>query len=607
MSCGIQSTFAQGLDLDPKSSSVDQWTCFEKFQSASSGPFEKLAARLLQAPVADEDDAAARFVLALNLRKIQSDSEYRTLEPKRQQEIQSALDGIDGASTAATRIALRAVFDLETRDSSPWFVTPEEPRNFERLETLLRPGFEDAATACIDLHERERSGGLDPGEALAGIDVDAIVNLLKSPEAILAERTRERFMEALAVAVVEANAGHPRRIEMLGTIAEAGPCVRELNGVSLPRFSRAFDTLLKEAPDLEVTSTLERFRRLRELSTRAKMPLPMVDHLKLIKPLKPAYPQIAPLFRQTQKSIAPVVVRLLDSGESLNDPAVMKADEPFLGVVSDMNRLTRISSGMCQPDSRGVSVIREECKFAAARILDSVKRIARAKEDGREDRINEFRALCSLIELSLPNTGDQICADDGDPNIGSALNRFDGVKREYLQALSNPRRVPEPKLVQALQAGAAVFKLKDRASIHDPSLVLAWPGVEISPDIFHALGESLNAQISALFEDFAAARDERVVVRIREIEQRYAAALALADLARALALSGIAPGGAIDELTANHPDTLRVIGARHLESFLYISLCAEEIASLRAAGQDTKALEERMNERALTIRLESET
>ena len=595
---------AQGLDLDPKTPPVTQWTCIAAASAPDANAFDKLATRVLQSTSANDDELAFRFVTAMSLRKIAVDSAYETLSAQRKAEIQAAVDTIDGVQIERIAELLRDVVKSEIADSTPWFVPRTTVRRFAELSKFLESISVEAAEALRNCEAASSAGLQDQGEAISAIDVSSIVSLLKSPESVLPSRTRERVLECLALASIEARAGDASRLLMLGEIAAIGPHIRSVKGLSINQVNKAYDTLLKQSPDAPPRATLERLRRIRQLCDHATLQLPTVESLRLAKPLKPAYAQLSPLFRQTQKTIAPVAKRLLDADESMNDPAIMSADDSFVAVLHDFESLSDISVLITRKDERGRDVLREDCKFAASRLLDAVKRIAKAKDDEKEGRIAEFRSLVATLKLALEIPDEVSLRQDQSSEAAESLTRFTAAQREYLQSLSNPRRPPDEQTVRSLQAGAAVLRLRARAQMEEPWVVLSWPGVELTSGGMRVLREGLETHVREMLKTYALGQVDRLSVALREGEQRHAAALVIADLDAVLKRTGIAPGSALDEVSAGEPDVVRVPGAIYVSDFRFISLCAEEIAALRSAGAESKVVEDRMNARAKNIRVD---
>ena len=594
----------QGLDLDPKSPTVREWTCIAATIASDGDPFNKLATRLLQVQASSEDDLARRFVMAMTLRKISKDPKYGGLSATRRSEIQGVIDSIDGASVDRIAGILGAAMVPELSDSTPWYVSRVEMPKFADLIVFLESVSVEAEEAMRECDNAAKRGLIDQGEMLAGVDVDSIVALLKSPEGIVPARTRERLLECLAVAAVEARAGDAVRLAMLGEIAATGARIRGVKGLVAVQVSNAYDTLLRQSPDAPPRATLERLSRIRQLCEHAKFEIPSPESLRLAKPLKPAHAQLAPLFRQTQKTIAPVAKRLLDADESMNDPAIMSADDAFISVLRDFESLSEISALIVRRDERGREIVRDECKFAAARLLDAVKQVARAKGDDKETRLNEFRTLVSTLKLALWIPDEQSLRSDASSEAADSLTRFVAAQREYLQSLSNPRRPRDQQTISALESGSAVLRLRARARIEDPGLLLAWPGIELSEGGLRVLLDGLESHVRDMLRIYASGQLDRLAVEMRDGESRYAAAFAVADLHAVLSRSGVARGCALDEVSAGAPDPDRVPSARHVSDFQFISLCAEEIAALRAAGADAKAIEDLMNTRARGIRIE---
>jgi hypothetical protein len=598
------STQAQVLDLDPKSPTSFEWTCLAALSANPRDAFERLAANLVKAPYADEADAAARLVLALTLRKIPADVEYMALPPERRSAIAQGLESLDGVSVERTVDALATLLASETCDSTAWFISPRQWAGLAGVTDQLQAISSDAADAARQIDVMNQAGAFDFGDMIMGADVDAIKALLNSPGAALSERTRERVRECLATAVIEARAGSASRLVMLCEIAACGPNIRSLKGLSATQTARAFETLLKESPDADPEKTIERLVRLRQLLDHAKLVMPTAEQLNLAKPLKPAHVQLTPVFRQMQRPIAPIAKKLLDTAESLNDPAIMSVDRSFLGVLQDLKTLARISERITVTDQRGRIVIRDDCTFAATRLLDAVKRVARAKDDEKEDRLNEWRELCAMIELALYAPDVESVRSDRSLNASNALVRFESAQREYLRSLADSRKSPDEDIVRSIQAGAGLFRFRARTLMEDPTLALAWPGVEISTAGMTVLRAEIPSHVNELMEQYAAGRFDRVAVQLREGESRFAAALAIADLARALESTGIAPASALDEVTSRDPDPFVVIGVKHIEAFRFISLCAEEIATLSSNGKDAAEVVNRMNARARSVRLD---
>jgi len=127
----------QGLDLDPKSPTVREWTCIAATIASDGDPFNKLATRLLQVQASSEDDLARRFVMAMTLRKISKDPEYGGLSATRRSEIQEVIDSIDGASVDRIAGILGAAMVPELSDSTPWYVSRVEMPKFADLIVFL--------------------------------------------------------------------------------------------------------------------------------------------------------------------------------------------------------------------------------------------------------------------------------------------------------------------------------------------------------------------------------------------------------------------------------------------------------------------------------------
>jgi hypothetical protein len=179
------------------------------------------------------------------------------------------------------------------------------------------------------------------------------------------------------------------------------------------------------------------------------------------------------------------------------------------------------------------------------------------------------------------------------------------VRARYLIALASKRREPDAALVSALEVGREILEFRERVRIVDADALLAWPGFEVTPEGLASIRHGIDEQVLGAMRAFNADRYDRASDLVKAGPTRFAAAVALADLSRAIVATGSAAPVALREAIPGTPDTMRCPGARHRGAFEFIALCGEELAALRAAGEDTKAVEDRMNAAAAPVRIDA--
>lgn len=599
------SALAQRLNLDPPAPVESAWTCTAPLAANATGPFGELAARLLKAPATDDAEAARRLVLALTLKKIPEDPAYAALPAERRAEIEARVAGIDGVSVIAAAEQLASLLTDPERAKPAWAVPPLVPLPHAPLAPLLVGAGDEILAAAAAIDAQLASHTVDPASVLAGVDTRAIAVALALPEAMFPARTRERFVDALGAAVVEARAGRADRLAMLGEIAAAGPQVKSLKGVSSIKAGKSYEQLLRAAPDLPPEETRRRLARLAELCHDARTAAPTIESLKLARQLRPAHGQLLPEYRAAQRTIAPVALRLLDPGESLNDPGIIRAEEPFAACLEDLRALGRISAAVTVVDAKGRETLAAEAKPACDAILLASKLIARAKDRDREDVLNSFRRLCRRVEAATTLPDERSLRAETEVAVAEFVGKYEDVRARYLVALASKRREPDPALVSALEVGREILEFRERVRIVDTDALLAWPGFEATPEGLASIRHGIDEQVLGAMRAFNADRYDRASDLVKAGPTRFAAAVAIADLSRAIVVTGSAAPVALREAIPGTPDTMRCPGARHRGAFEFIALCGEELAALRAAGEDTKAVEDRMNAAAAPVRIDA--
>ncbi|MFZ4573918.1 MAG: hypothetical protein ACOYN0_05940 [Phycisphaerales bacterium] len=596
---------AQKLNLDPPAAEAQKWSCREKLAAGmeAGSELEKLGARLLRASSENDDDLARRLVAALTLRRAAKSDAFAGLTPEQRREIEQAATGFDAAAHAWPGASL-ATRGAATTDAS-WAAPPVPPLYPAPLAPMLeqagaRPEAV-AAAARVDVLLRDR--GFDPSGELASVDSRAIALTLAQPAALLPERTRERFIEALSVALVEADDGSSQRLAMLAEICAAGPGVKSVEGISGSRVAKAYELLLRESPDLPVPATRQRIARVRVLCGLAARKAPTAESLEIVKQLRPAFTIFVSSWRPNQRIIGPVVLRLLDSQESLNDPGVMAAESPFLATAEDLDAISRISAAVVSRDDKGRSVLRPEAKHAVARLVEAARLIARAKDRDREGALAAFRTLLRHVEFATTFPGEAALRASTQTAAVEFVQKYTDLRAAYLKALGERKRDRENALTGPLELGRSIIDFRLRAAMPDAARVVAWPGFEVSDEGLAALRLGLDEQVLGAMRAYNSDSPARAKELLDAGPRAFAAALLVGDLSRALAATGCAPPSVLVELSAGSPDLSRCPGASARGVFEFISLGAEEMAALRAAGQEVRAVEARVNAAAVGVRV----
>lgn len=407
---------------------------------------------------------------------------------------------------------------------------------------------------------------------------------LDEPPSWLEMPARDRLRADLSAAITPIFAEPETARAMLRRVADLRAVIGATEGLSANRQSRELREAVNRlvaAPEGDPKREPEAVARIAGTYLRAvalieaDQDMPAAD--ELVRQVRPLLEPLLAAHRTSAGAAERLLPTVLDRPDPMTEPAVLAAMGSLSGTAADLAlpaRLTNLLTTWTGDPSRPPMVPGRE-PAPSPDLGAFAQRVSRlAVSAGRADEadaaLRELRELAALDSWLFRSPGESSLRSGGQPEdwravAGSHRARLtfllDQKREEWIRAsasdgadtaLADLRAVAET--VELLADGAALVGIARAWGRGNEPVINRWPGVELTPESLHALGEGLPADLQRLAALAARGDDaDATLAEARRLRRLYAASIAMARLEGLAAQHEATSCGPVSELAMGPP------------------------------------------------------